>query len=149
VTEPGFELGTDGPRLIAVGVDGSRTSMRAASYAAGLARRQGSELACIYVKKVGGASGLVAGAAMAMVITSDEIAEGLRREIEERAASVGVTVSLHVSTGDPYLEIRRIADELRADALVVGASESAGHRIIGSLATRLVKAGRWPVTVVP
>jgi len=25
----------------------------------------------------------------------------------------------------------------------------AGHRWIGSLAVRLVKAGRWPVTVVP
>ncbi|MEU7604012.1 universal stress protein, partial [Streptomyces sp. NPDC041003] len=25
----------------------------------------------------------------------------------------------------------------------------AGHRIVGSVAIRLVKAGRWPVTVVP
>lgn len=43
----------------------------------------------------------------------------------------------------------KAADELRADAVVVGASEQAGHRIIGSVAVRLVKAGRWPVTVVP
>lgn len=41
------------------------------------------------------------------------------------------------------------AEELTADAVVVGASEQAGHRIIGSVAVRLVKAGRWPVTVVP
>ncbi len=32
---------------------------------------------------------------------------------------------------------------------VVGASEQAGHRLIGSVASRLVRAGRWPVTVVP
>jgi nucleotide-binding universal stress UspA family protein len=42
-----------------------------------------------------------------------------------------------------------VADEVRADAVVVGASTKAGHRLVGSLAVRLVKAGRWPVTVVP
>lgn len=36
-----FELGTDGPLSILVGVDGSTTSQRAGWYAAGLARRQG------------------------------------------------------------------------------------------------------------
>jgi hypothetical protein len=30
-----------------------------------------------------------------------------------------------------------------------GASEHVGHRIVGSLATRLVRAGKWPVIVVP
>jgi nucleotide-binding universal stress UspA family protein len=38
---------------------------------------------------------------------------------------------------------------MRADAIVVGASAKAGHRLIGSLAVRLVRAGKWPVTVVP
>jgi hypothetical protein len=33
-----FELGTDGPKVILVGVDDSVTSLRAAAYAAGLAR---------------------------------------------------------------------------------------------------------------
>ena len=36
-----FELGTDGPKVILVGLDDSVTSMRAGAYAAGLARRQG------------------------------------------------------------------------------------------------------------
>jgi nucleotide-binding universal stress UspA family protein len=51
--------------------------------------------------------------------------------------------------GDPWTELIRAAAETRADAVVVGASEHAGHRIVGSLATRLVRAGKWPVTVVP
>jgi nucleotide-binding universal stress UspA family protein len=42
-----------------------------------------------------------------------------------------------------------MAQEVRADAVVVGASERAGHRFVGSLAGRLVKTARWPVTVVP
>lgn len=51
--------------------------------------------------------------------------------------------------GDPFTELRRVAQDVRADALVVGASEMAGHRFVGSLAGRLVRAARWPVTVVP
>ena len=36
-----------------------------------------------------------------------------------------------------------------ADAVIVGASTKAGHRFVGSLAVHLVRANRWPVTVVP
>ena len=42
-----------------------------------------------------------------------------------------------------------MAEGIGTDAVVVGASARAGHRLIGSLAVRLVKAARWPVTVVP
>ena len=45
----GFERGTDGPRVIVVAADGSTTSLRAASYAAVLARRQSAELVVIFV----------------------------------------------------------------------------------------------------
>jgi nucleotide-binding universal stress UspA family protein len=51
--------------------------------------------------------------------------------------------------GDPYAELCRVASETHADAVVVGASTQVGHRLMGSLALRLVRAGRWPITVVP
>jgi Universal stress protein family len=44
-----FELGTDGPTVILVGVDGSPTSLRACAYAAGLARRQRAGMIVVYV----------------------------------------------------------------------------------------------------
>ena len=53
-----FELGTDGPMVVLTGVDGSRTSMRAAAYAAGLARRQQSRLVVVYVADNGAVGGL-------------------------------------------------------------------------------------------
>ena len=55
----------------------------------------------------------------------------------------------HTFRGDPYNGLAMAADQLTADAVVVGASERAGHRLVGSVAVRLVKTGRWPVTVVP
>ncbi|MDX3855106.1 universal stress protein [Streptomyces sp. AK02-01A] len=145
-----FERGTDGPKVIVVGVDGSQSSFRAAAYAAGLARRQNALLAIVYVQPVM-ASGAVLGAPVAE--TTGAIAEGLIEEIrsatERTRGAWSVRWEFHTFHGDPYNGLVTAADELKADAVVVGASESAGHRIIGSVAVRLVKAGRWPVTVVP
>jgi nucleotide-binding universal stress UspA family protein len=147
-----FELGTDGPKAILVGVDDSTTSLRAASYAAGLARRQGASVTAVFVAPLAsmgaatpGGAGLVAAQREAL----GEMAEDLRRRAGEAASDLGISITFIATEGDPYTEIRRIADEIRADAVVVGASAHAGHRLVGSLAVRLVRAGRWPVTVVP
>ena len=82
-----------------------------------------------------------------------EVADDLAREIREHAERVKDVYAIRwkflTRRGDPYAELAAAADELKADAVVVGASEKAGHRLIGSVAVRLVKAGRWPVTVVP
>ncbi|WNO70995.1 MULTISPECIES: universal stress protein [unclassified Streptomyces] len=145
-----FERGTDGPKVIVAGVDGSDSSLRAAAYASGLARRQNALLAVVYVQPV-----MSTGAALGVPVadTTEEIAEGLVAEIRSAAERVReiweVRWEFHTFRGDPYSGLVKAADELKADAVVVGASESAGHRFIGSVAVRLVKAGRWPVTVVP
>lgn len=144
-----FELGTDGPRIIVAGVDGSDSSWRAASYAAGLARRQGALLALVYVQPI--AASPSPGLVGVMAETTAQIAEeivGQAREAADRQG-FGVRWEFHTLRGDPFTGLVRTADDLRADAVVVGASEQAGHRFIGSLAVRLVKAARWPVTVVP
>ncbi|MGW2305903.1 universal stress protein [Streptomyces sp. NPDC001809] len=132
------------------GVDGSDSSLRATAYAAGLARRQNALLALVYVQPV-----LTAGAALGAPTagTTDEIAQELVAQIRRSAEQVKdlwqIRWEFHTFRGDAYTGLVRAAEELTADAVVVGASESAGHRFVGSVAVRLVKAGRWPVTVVP
>jgi len=148
-----FELGTDGPTVILVGIDGSPASMRAGAYAAGLARRQRARLVVVYVGPlVSLATAMpVAGAAVVVAQSEafDEVSDGLRRQVEGQARERGIAATFVARRGDPFSELRRVADEVCAEAVVVGASAKAGHRLVGSVAVRLVRAGKWPVTVVP
>ena len=148
-----FELGTDGPKVILVGVDGSPTSLRAGAYAAGLARRQQSRLIAVYVAPVFSVAAAMPGVGAAVAVSQEEafskISGDLRRQVEEAAQERGISVTFVARRGDPFSELGRVAGQTGAEAVVVGASAKAGHRLVGSLAVRLVRAGKWPVTVVP
>jgi nucleotide-binding universal stress UspA family protein len=148
----GFELGTDGPSVILAGVDESITAARAGAYAAGLARRQGARLVIVYVSPtpfVVGPNPAAVNVVAAEAEVHDAIGAELRAQVEEAVRYRGIPITFLMAHGDPYSELTRVANEMRADAIVVGASMKAGHKLIGSLAVRLVRAGKWPVTVVP
>lgn len=149
----GFELGTDGPIALVVGVDGSATSLRAAAYAAGLARRQRTKLVIVYARRhppalvsLGDQSGI---AIREMLIAQDEVERQLREALRTQASLWQLDAQVVVRDGDPLTVLSEVAREVRADAVIVGSSASMGHKIAGSLAVRLVRAARWPVTVVP
>lgn len=145
-----FERGTDGPKVIVAGLDGTDSSWRAAAYAAGLARRQNALLALVYVQPY-----LPGGAALGVPVSevdtgiADQLVAEIRRSVERLRGTFQVRWEFHTFRGDAFGGLATAADELKADAVVVGASEQAGHRFVGSVAVRLVKAGKWPVTVVP
>lgn len=148
----GFELGTDGPSVILVGVDDSVTAARAAWYAAGLARRQHARVVAVYVEPIGSvtlAAPVDANVIAAEYAARDEIAKELAARAEEVGRELGISIKFITAHGDAFHEIARVAEETRADAIIVGASLKAGHRLLGSIAVRLVRAGKWPVTVVP
>jgi nucleotide-binding universal stress UspA family protein len=147
-----FELGTDGPSVILVGVDDSTTSIRAGWYAAGLARRQRARIVAVFVQPVASFGSAGPGGAALTVAKEEAFSksiEDMKQRAEATAAELGISITFLAARGDPFTEIVRTADEVRADAIVVGASKHAGHRFVGSLAVRLVRAGKWPVTVVP
>jgi nucleotide-binding universal stress UspA family protein len=139
--------------VILVGVDGSPSSLRAGAYAAGLARRQRARLVVVFVRPVASLATAMPGAGAAVAASQgaafDETSDDLRRQVEVQARERGIAVTFVARRGDPFSELRRAADEVRAEAVVVGASAKAGHRLVGSVAVRLVRAGKWPVTVVP
>src|SRR6185312_7579209 len=113
-----FELGTDGPSVILAGLDGSQSSMRAAAYAAGLARRQRSLLALVYVQPLGMVSAPEAAAATADL--GRQIAADLENQIREAVERISdgepVRWEFHTVSGDPYNGIVEAAERLRADA---------------------------------
>ena len=139
----------DGPDVLLVGVDGSDTSLRAGAYAAGMARRQQARLVILYVRPFSAAAGMNAGATAGLWESYDSVAAELRQTAEEQGPRLGIDIVFVERDGNPFTEIVRLADEIQADAVIVGASTKAGHRFVGSLAVHLVRASRWPVTVVP
>jgi nucleotide-binding universal stress UspA family protein len=139
----------DGPSLILAAVDGTDTSLHAAAYAVGLARRGGSRLVFLFVRGVG-AAGLTSPMAIASLREGeDETFRELKQIATERAAALGVPATIVDQVGDPYHEIVGAAREHKADLIVVGASAGLAHKVAGSLGSRLIKARICPVLVVP
>jgi nucleotide-binding universal stress UspA family protein len=146
-----FEMGDDGPSALVVGIDGSDTGWRAFHYALGQARRQGSRVVAVYGENFPGAAFAGSGALALPVLddSSAEFREELRTAVETLGTEHGVATRLVVCAADPVLALTRVAEHERADAILVGASTQAAHRLFGSVAVRAVRHGRWPVTVVP
>lgn len=143
----------DGPRAILVGVDGSTSSLRAAAYAVGLARRQRCRLVAVYVREL--PPFLLpmvdtSGSATTTVIHAHDAVEAqLREAVKQRLPELDVDVELVVRTGEPSTELISVAHEIQADAVIVGRSMKPVHRLAGSVASKLIRRRHWPVTVVP
>ncbi len=123
--------------------------MRAGAYAAGLARRQNSHLIVVFVAPTGGIAAGMAATAGALMQAHEQIAKDIETQIAQAIDRIGVPTSFVRRRGNPYLELVQVAEHLRVDAIVVGASTRSGHLLVGSLAGRLVRDAKWPVTVVP
>lgn len=140
-----------GAGVILVAIDGSTTSLHAEAWAVGQARARGSRLLYVFVAThpAYADAALSAGAAIPMDFGAAEQAGEILKEIRAHESTDDLHGQFLVRAGDPATEIERVADEYRADEVVVGASTKARHRLIGSVARRLVHTARWPVTVVP
>lgn len=141
--------------VIVVGVDGSETSWDALWWATGQALRTRSHVVAAFVTP-----GVNINVAMAATFTTAPVdytgaeqiasdrAEHLRHQIEDYEAEHDFRVSFVHAHGDPMTELARIAEEWRADVIVVGRSTKARHHVAGSIGRRLVGRRKAPVVVV-
>ena len=143
------EFGTVAPDSVMVAVDLSRTSLRAADYAAGLACRTGVGVVGVYVRHHNSLLLSTPGLSAYAQVAENDLAQEAGDYLAESAERLGTAHSFAVLDGSPVLEIRRLARELRVSALVVGASEHWAHRCFGSLAVRLARTAPCPVVIVP
>ncbi len=118
-------------------------------YAAGQARRNSVGLVGAYVRRHSSLSVCVPGLWGYCAAVEDEIAAEAERYLTECCRGAGLPHGFVVLDGPPARQIRRLADELRASALVVGASERSAHRIYGSLAVTVARNADRPVIIVP
>lgn len=144
----GFEIGRDGPGIVAVGLDDSDTSEHALAYAIGMARRERSQLVVVTVLPVINVAAGMAGAAGAPAAPAEEpaLAPNLLRALDELLDG---RWSRSVRRGEAAAELSAAAEELRADALIVGRSRAPARHVLGSVAARLVRHAATPVIVVP
>ncbi|MFC4063537.1 universal stress protein [Actinoplanes subglobosus] len=84
-----------------------------------------------------------------MVQAQNEVEDSCRDTLLRERPRLGVDIEIVVRHGEPFTELCQVATEMWADLVVVGRSENTLHRFAGSVAHRLVRCGRWPVTVVP
>lgn len=133
---------------VLVPVDGSDESLAAATEAVDLAASEGTIHALAVIEELpmhrrsGKAEKFDQGG------DGKSEAEDATAAVADRAASVGIDCEQTVLEGVPSREICSYAEEIDADAIVVGkrgASESAGE-ILGSTTERILK--RAPATVV-
>jgi nucleotide-binding universal stress UspA family protein len=145
------EFGKDGACVVLTAIDGSRTSLRAGAYAAGIARRQQARLVVVYVERFVPSGHFVdlSGAGASFPSPPALAPDELHKQVLAASPILVAGAEFVFAKGDPCREIVRVARSIMAEVIVVGAPESRWHRWTGSLATGLVRAGCCPVTVVP
>jgi universal stress protein A len=72
-------------------------------------------------------------------------------DIAARLAKDGVTPEKFIRFGRPHEEITRLAEEIKADLIIMGTHGRTGlaHLLVGSVAERVVRTSKCPVLIVP
>ncbi len=134
---------------VIAGYDGSPPSRHALAYAAGLARRLGRSLLVVYVYPAGVYCEPLTGQVVGALRDNAELERWLLSELDEVTDRAGLTVGVVTRRGSPARELAAAADELTADALVIGAPSHRLHHVAGSVPGWLARHAHCPIIVVP
>jgi nucleotide-binding universal stress UspA family protein len=134
-------------------IDFSDASRAAMEVAADLAKRFGAELVLLHAYPIPGYT-FPDGSAVASSRMLQELADEAARHLEEwrqLAVKAGAKrVVVETAVGDPAGEIVRLAQETKADLVVMGTHGRTGieHALMGSIAERVVRRAKCPVLTV-
>jgi nucleotide-binding universal stress UspA family protein len=143
-----FEIGKDGLGTIIVGVDETPPSVHAAIWAAGLARREQALLVLVFVETlVSPAYWTAVGAAAAVESTAEQI-EDLRQRADTYLSEYHIRWDMVHGRGEPAAVLEAVAEERRADCIVVGRSRRRGG-LLGSVPKTLLSKSDRPIIVIP
>lgn len=144
-----FEIGKDGLAVIVVGVDGGGPSINAAAWAAGLARRERARLVLVYVEPLTSNPAFWAPVPLGEITDAGAaFVDELRRNAAKFLESQDVVWEIVHHRGDAAHGLEAVAEEMRADCIVIGRSHD-GAGALGSAARTLINLATRPVVVVP
>lgn len=144
----GFEIGKDGVGVIVVGYDGSPPSVHAAAWAGGLARRERGHLVVVYVEALSSPAHWTALSSAAATEAGVAFVQELRDQAGPLLDERGVSWDMLHGQGEPALVLEAIAEQRRADCIVVGRSRRRGG-LLGTVPKSLLTHATRPVVVVP
>ncbi|MGA7098480.1 MAG: universal stress protein [Acidimicrobiia bacterium] len=142
------------PRTIAVGIDGSDGSTRAAEIATAVARARKAKLLLVTVVRTPEGWWGIGGAPPSPEALSAALVEGQQQilnEIVEHLDLTDVDYETVEELGDPVTQIISVAETRKVDVIVIGKRGAglAERVMLGSVADRLCHHSPVPVLVVP
>ncbi len=135
---------------ILVATDGSEYSLMAVKYAIKLAKENNAKLTAIYVANIRGEFGLLRAVTKGMDKIIEEEAMKILTNVKNMAKEEGVNVELVFRKGVPSNEILKVADEIKADLIVLGSRGLSGIEkiLVGSVTERVIANAKCPVLVI-
>jgi len=140
-------------KSILVATDFSDISARATAYAMDLARQLGARVTFLHVYEIPVYSffdgAMTATSALAASVA--DAADGAMAALVAKHKASAVSVEGMVRVGPPADEVQRVAEEVKADMIVVGTHGRRGlaRAFLGSVAEVVVRTSTRPVVVVP
>jgi len=144
----GFEIGKDGLGTIVLGYDGTPPSVHAAAWAAGLARREHGKLLLVYVETLTGPAHWTAMSSAAAIEAGAEFVQELMAEAGPQLTERGIDWEILRGQGEPAAVLEAVAEQRRADCIVVGRSRHRGG-LLGTVPKSLLAHASRPIVVVP
>lgn len=137
--------------VIMVPVDGSEYGYKAADVAIEIAEKFGSKIAAVHVLEE---------FSLTSYDEEEDSGDKILAKITDKASEVGVEVVEHLLTADPLRDMKFIADQTRADLVVIHAHGANNNRFVsfdennvsdtqvGSVSERLLRTSEVPVLLI-